>query len=156
VPPLDFTRRTALYRLYDTANVLLYVGVAFDPGARWLAHRGDKPWWPQVARNTVEWFDARLLALEAEAQAIEAERPLHNRLGIDRPLPEAKASRASASLNRVFRLDTETWEAFGRACEARGISRSDALRLHIKAEVAAFEREQRRIARESAAVGDGA
>lgn len=51
--------------------------------------------------------------------------------------------------NRVFRLDTETWEAFGRACDAKGISRSDALRMFIKAEVAAFEREQRRVARES-------
>jgi metal-responsive CopG/Arc/MetJ family transcriptional regulator len=56
--------------------------------------------------------------------------------------------------NRVFRLDTETWEAFERSCEAKGISRSDAIRQFIKADVAAYEREQRRIARESAAPGE--
>lgn len=51
--------------------------------------------------------------------------------------------------NRVFRLDTETWEDYEAACAAEGISRSDDLRMHIKAKVAAFKREQRRIARES-------
>jgi len=56
--------------------------------------------------------------------------------------------------NRVFRLDTETWEAFERSCESKGISRSDAIRQFIKADVAAYEREQRRIARESAATGE--
>jgi hypothetical protein len=45
--------------------------------------------------------------------------------------------------NRVFRLDSETWDAYGRACEEKGISRSDDLRLYIKAQVAAFERKQR-------------
>ncbi|MEU1497345.1 hypothetical protein [Streptomyces sp. NPDC005732] len=45
--------------------------------------------------------------------------------------------------NRVFRLDTETWEAYGAACEEKGISRSDDLRMYIKREVAAFKRRQR-------------
>lgn len=45
--------------------------------------------------------------------------------------------------NRVFRLDTETWEAYGRVCDDKGISRSDDLRLYIKAQIAAFERKQR-------------
>jgi hypothetical protein len=43
--------------------------------------------------------------------------------------------------NRVFRLDTETWEAYGRACEEKGISRSDDLRLYIKREVASWRRQ---------------
>lgn len=45
--------------------------------------------------------------------------------------------------NRVFRLDSETWEAYGRVCEDKGISRSDDLRLYIKAQIATFERKQR-------------
>jgi hypothetical protein len=45
--------------------------------------------------------------------------------------------------NRVFRLDTETWDAYAEACEDKGISRSDDLRLYIKREVAAFKRKQR-------------
>lgn len=44
--------------------------------------------------------------------------------------------------NRVFRLDTETWEAYGRACEDKGISRSDDLRMYIKGQVAAHRRQQ--------------
>lgn len=42
--------------------------------------------------------------------------------------------------NRVFRLDKETWEAYGAACDEKGISRSDDLRLYIKREVAAHKR----------------
>jgi hypothetical protein len=45
--------------------------------------------------------------------------------------------------NRVFRLDSETWDAYGRVCEDKGISRSDDLRLYIKAQIASFERKQR-------------
>lgn len=45
--------------------------------------------------------------------------------------------------NRVFRLDKETWEAYGDVCEDKGISRSDDLRLYIKKEIAAYRRRQR-------------
>lgn len=45
--------------------------------------------------------------------------------------------------NRVFRLDAETWEAYGLACEDKGISRSDDLRLYIKAQVTAHRKRQR-------------
>lgn len=45
--------------------------------------------------------------------------------------------------NRVFRLDAETWEAYGLACEDKGISRSDDLRLYIKSQVAAHKRKLR-------------
>lgn len=52
--------------------------------------------------------------------------------------------------NRVVRIDTETWDAYARVCEARGISRADDLRMYIKRQIADYEREQRRIARETA------
>ena len=57
--------------------------------------------------------------------------------------------------NRVFRLDTETWEAYGLACEDKGISRSDDLRLYIKAQVAAHKRRQKAEADERAAANLG-
>jgi hypothetical protein len=53
--------------------------------------------------------------------------------------------------NRVFRLDKETWEAYGAACEDKGISRSDDLRLYIKAQVATHKR---KVAAERAATPD--
>ncbi|MFJ7525154.1 GIY-YIG nuclease family protein [Streptomyces griseus] len=70
--------RTALYRLFDAQDTLLYVGIAEDPKKRWAQHAADKAWWPQVSRRDVEWLSDRGLAEEAERSAIEAENPIHN------------------------------------------------------------------------------
>lgn len=51
--------------------------------------------------------------------------------------------------NRVFRLDKETWDAYGDVCADKGISRSDDLRLYIKAQIAAYRRKQRAEASDS-------
>ncbi|MFB7500222.1 ISL3 family transposase [Streptomyces sp. NPDC056161] len=75
--------RTALYRLYDAEEALLYVGIAGDPRSRWAQHARDKrdTWWPQVDTKEVEWLDTRETAEEAELTAILAERPRHNAVG---------------------------------------------------------------------------
>lgn len=70
--------RTALYRFYDTASRLLYVGITEQVGRRWDAHMRLRPWWPEVHRQTVDWFDTREEATEAEVTAIASERPRHN------------------------------------------------------------------------------
>ncbi|MFI6228591.1 GIY-YIG nuclease family protein [Micromonospora echinospora] len=69
---------TCTYRFYDASDGLLYVGVADDFDARWKGHQ-KKPWWPDVARKEVIWFDNRLDALYEESRAIDLEHPLHNR-----------------------------------------------------------------------------
>jgi DNA-binding transcriptional regulator YhcF (GntR family)/predicted GIY-YIG superfamily endonuclease len=75
------SERTALYRLYDVANRLLYIGIAKDPEVRWRGHADSptSPWWPQVERKEFEWFPSREAADEAETVAIATEQPLHNR-----------------------------------------------------------------------------
>lgn len=66
--------------------------------------------------------------------------------------PAAMAPRGDGKTpNRVVRIDDETWAAYARVCEDRGISRADDLRMYIRRQIAEFEREQRRIAREAAA-----
>lgn len=70
--------RTALYRLYDSKDRLLYVGVTDTPWRRWSQHEDTKAWWSQVARKEAEWFDSREEALAAEVVAIQAELPAHN------------------------------------------------------------------------------
>lgn len=70
--------RTAVYRLRDAADRLLYVGISDDPLRRWPEHAKDKPWWQDVANFSIEWFGSRPEAFAAEALAIKSERPLHN------------------------------------------------------------------------------
>jgi hypothetical protein len=70
--------QTALYRLYRADGLLLYVGITDNPPERWRSHASLKPWWPEVARRDVEWFNTRAAALDAESRAILGEDPLHN------------------------------------------------------------------------------
>lgn len=69
---------TALYRLFDAEERLLYVGITKELNARFAAHRDLKPWWSTVTRRAIEWFDARELAARAEVEAIRTEMPLYN------------------------------------------------------------------------------
>jgi len=140
--PIDFTRRTALYRFFDIEGQLLYVGVAFNPEERWKDHATFKPWWPLVAEKKVQWFDSRTEALASETQAIRSERPLHNVAGTSQPRSAPAAVNAKTMGNRIFRCGAE-WDAYAEVCAAKGISRSDDLRLYIKREVAAHKRRQR-------------
>lgn len=71
-------RRTALYRLYDGGDTLLYIGISHQPEVRFEQHADHQAWWPLVARREVEWFDKRPPAAAAEAAAIRAEDPEHN------------------------------------------------------------------------------
>ncbi|MGA5315090.1 GIY-YIG nuclease family protein [Streptomyces pseudogriseolus] len=80
-------RRTALYRLYDEAGVLLYVGISCNLNERWKDHREEKLWWPQVVEKQVEWYEKRSEAESAEVHAIVTEDPLYN---IDWNRPEYK------------------------------------------------------------------
>jgi predicted GIY-YIG superfamily endonuclease len=70
---------TAVYRLYDAAGALLYVGVANRPEERWGTHR-NKHWWPLVTRAEIERHPTRDAALRCEAQVIRDETPLHNQV----------------------------------------------------------------------------
>lgn len=45
--------------------------------------------------------------------------------------------------NRVVRVSNEDWSAYQEACDEKGISRSDDLRMYIKKEIAAYRRRQR-------------
>lgn len=74
-----------LYRFYDHADRLLYVGISLHAAQRAAEHRADKQWWSDVARMDVEHLNSRVEALEAELIAIRSERPIHNVTGAVRP-----------------------------------------------------------------------
>lgn len=67
----------AVYRLYNAAGELLYIGSSDNPDRRWKAHQSTKPWWPEVSRREVTWHEWRE-AWGEEASAIWHERPKHN------------------------------------------------------------------------------
>ncbi|MFE6126759.1 GntR family transcriptional regulator [Streptomyces sp. NPDC056437] len=80
----EIAGRTALYRLYNADDSLLYVGISVNLAQRWDSHSRSKLWWHLVARRHVEWFDTRLEALRAEEQAEREEHPRYcdtNRMG---------------------------------------------------------------------------
>jgi len=68
---------TYVYRLYDRAGRLLYVGITANVRTRLKAHE-KKPWWPQVHRHTIHEHPTRAYALAAEALAILEEAPRYN------------------------------------------------------------------------------
>lgn len=70
--------RTALYRLYDESDTLLYVGISINPPIRFREH-GRRDWWQNVVRSTLEWWPDQQSAEAAEITAIRTEHPLHNR-----------------------------------------------------------------------------
>jgi hypothetical protein len=73
-------RPAVVYRLYDAAGVLLYVGISDDPERRMTDHRDNFPWWGDVAREktTRVWFKSKEHARSAEGRAIATEHPVHN------------------------------------------------------------------------------
>src|SRR5690606_28443520 len=42
---------TAVYRIYNAADELLYVGITNDLYVRWTDHKATKPWWRQEAHR---------------------------------------------------------------------------------------------------------
>jgi len=73
----------ALYRFFDAADQLLYVGITSAPAARWTFHRyfAAGTWWHAATRKTVRWFATRKEAAAAELDAIRGEAPLWNTAG---------------------------------------------------------------------------
>lgn len=66
---------TALYRLYDKDQDLLYVGISNNPQKRWTNHASLKTWWNLVVHKEVQWFTSREAAEKQEREAVERERP---------------------------------------------------------------------------------
>jgi predicted GIY-YIG superfamily endonuclease len=67
-----------LYRFFDAANQLLYVGITASPPRRFNEHRTNKEWWTQVNKITIENYSTRSGLQAAERHAITTEQPRYN------------------------------------------------------------------------------
>lgn len=72
------SRSVSLYRHYDAADVLLYVGISLSAIRRMGQHRYESRWFNRVATIRVEHFQTREAAQAAERTAISSEAPLFN------------------------------------------------------------------------------
>ena len=71
-------KRTCLYRHFASNQMLLYVGVSLSAVQRLGQHRLSSHWYEKITTITVEWFDTRIEAEQAEYTAIIKENPKHN------------------------------------------------------------------------------
>lgn len=69
---------TAVYRLYDVEDRLLYVGMGRNPMGRWASHADQHVWWPAVARFEVAWYATRQEAAAEERRALKEDDAVHN------------------------------------------------------------------------------
>lgn len=63
-------RGPVVYRLYDEADQLLYIGYTVNAAQRLRSHSTGKKWWPEVARMDFERHPTDNAALNAESKAI--------------------------------------------------------------------------------------
>ena len=73
--------KTAVYRVYDSDDALLYVGMSRSPFARFLSHSKSSDWFDSVTRLELAWYPDREQAKTAESAAILKESPKHNVTG---------------------------------------------------------------------------
>ncbi|WP_031129594.1 GIY-YIG nuclease family protein [Streptomyces aureocirculatus] len=50
---MDYAQPAAVYRLYDAAGHLLYIGLTCNPRSRWKDHRKEMLWWREVAFKVI-------------------------------------------------------------------------------------------------------
>ena len=67
-----------VYRCFGIDHVL-YIGSAINAESRLRGHASSSSWWPEVVGTAVETHPDIETARRAEAAAIEAECPLHNK-----------------------------------------------------------------------------
>lgn len=76
------TRQQYVYRAYDSAGRLLYIGCTNNPVSRFKSHRSQGSMWlPYAASVTWEPHPTRAAGFAAESAAIEAECPPYNERG---------------------------------------------------------------------------
>ncbi|GAB1331708.1 GIY-YIG nuclease family protein [Streptomyces sennicomposti] len=77
-------RPTAVYRLFDAEETLLYVGMSVSPERRFEEHSKKKPWWPEVdlSKTAIAWYKDRFAAAVVEQQDERSGIP---RYGKDQP-----------------------------------------------------------------------
>ena len=70
--------QTALYRHFNNANELLYIGISLSAVQRLGQHQKHSHWFSSITHLTITQYINREAAISAETIAIGKEKPLHN------------------------------------------------------------------------------
>lgn len=95
VEPLLKRRRqrgATLYRHFDDAGRLLYVGISLAAVARLVDHTSVSRWADKIATVTLVHYQTRAEAHAAERAAIIAERPVYNLVRYGAPLQDIRSA----------------------------------------------------------------
>ena len=80
-----------VYRAYNEAGVLLYVGSTHELGTRMDAHASQSTWWKDAKRFTFTTHPSRADAYSVELRAIRREYPRWNIRDRAKNHPDGKA-----------------------------------------------------------------
>jgi hypothetical protein len=111
-----------VYRYYDAAGRLLYIGVTGQGHWRTHQHRRAAPWWPSVVRAEFEHFTDGVAAFEHETALIARLAPLHNGEQLGRTAREITAELTDAGMDvseRYVARILDAWTADRRGSGAR-------------------------------------
>jgi predicted GIY-YIG superfamily endonuclease len=122
-----------VYRCYDQAGKLLYVGCTRDVEKRMQTHRYNSPWHGEMSRTTAQMFTDQPSALVAEREAIEREHPQFNVSFTDK---STRQQWNDKEIENAFRRATsDTWRRdfiwFSQIPQQYPIS-AGTLKLHVR------------------------
>jgi hypothetical protein len=110
-----------VYRCFNEANELLYVGLSVCADKRLEQHAYSSGWFKEVAYTERQIVATRAEAFEVEAKAIEEENPKHNKRGGQKPVP-LKGNRKDAVLNVRLKAEVKQLLVVAAKKERRSIS----------------------------------
>ncbi len=128
---------TALYRMYDSDDELLYVGISCNPGSRIAQHAEFKEWYEDVAIIRIAWLSTRRAALKEEAKAIVNEDPKYN---IIHSTSDENFG-PKRDVFTKFRSTTDERDRINKAAKLAGIDASKLMRDTVMRRVQRIERE---------------
>jgi hypothetical protein len=96
-----------LYRHYDAAGDLLYVGMSLHVWSRQMAHLQKAAWANSIYQIVIEPFGSREELIEAEAIAIKTEYPRYNKVHNDRTLRRALVRTGASMTAAPSKTDAE-------------------------------------------------
>lgn len=133
--------RTALYRLYDAEDDLLYIGISRNPATRFKVHERYQPWRHHVACVDLTWHADYLSARADELARQRSERPPYNamhssqsRLSWDMPALKYDSDAEIDGTAKEIRdlLDRGAWQP-GKRLAPYSVSRSLGLPVYLVA-----------------------